>query len=239
MRKKWILILGATVISASALTAGAQAAEEVRANRIIVRDGKVVELTGDVELSRERTPFVVGLVERGYLGVRLVEVGEQLGEYFGSGSSGALVTHVDKDSPAARAGVRAGDVITAINGESIDGPMSVSKIVGKLEEGEQAAIDVRRRGASQKLFATVETRKPRPGMVRFRSGDRDLAGTLAEVDLEAVGVNIERSMKDVERLLESSDWKGRLIELRECTETKERMAELEKRLAELEKKIRN
>lgn len=234
MRNKWILILGAMVIPASALTAGAQSAsgDEVRANRIVVRDGKVVELTGDVDLSVERTPFVVGLVQRGYLGVRLVEVGDQLGEYFGSGPSGALVTHVEENSPAAKAGVRAGDIITAINGEIIDGPMSVSKIVGKLEEGEQVAIDARRRGTSQKLFATVETRKPRAGMLR------DLAGSLEEVDWEAVGMNVERSMKDVERLLESSDWKGRLIKLRECSETKERMAELEKRLADLEKKIR-
>lgn len=235
MRNKWILILGAMVISASTLTAGAQPAsgDEIRANRIVVRDGKVVELTGDVDLRMERA-----LIERGYLGVRLVELGDQLGEYFGSGPSGALVTHVEENSPAAKAGVRAGDVITAINGEIIDGPMSVSKIVGKLEEGEQVAIDARRRGASQKFFATVETRKPRAGIVRFRSRDQDLADIAKEVDWEAVGVNVERSMKDVERLLESSDWKGRLVELRECTETKERMAQLEKRLADLEKKIR-
>lgn len=232
MRNKWILILGAMVISASALTAGAQSIE-ARANRIIVRDGKVVELNGDVDLRVERA-----LIERGYLGVRLVEVGDQLGEYFGSGPSGALVTHVEENSPAAKAGVRAGDVITAINGEIIDGPMSVSKIVGKLKEGEQVAIDARRRGASQKLFATVEARKPHVGTFRFRNGDQDLADIAKEVDWEAVGVNVEAYMKDVERLLESSDWKGRLVELRECTETKERMAQLEKRLAELEKKIR-
>jgi S1-C subfamily serine protease len=61
-----------------------------------------------------------GLVlwNRGRLGVGIQDLTDQLGEYFGA-PEGVLVTSVDEDSPASAAGLRAGDVITRINGEAV------------------------------------------------------------------------------------------------------------------------
>jgi serine protease Do len=55
---------------------------------------------------------------RGKLGVGVQDLTEQLGDYFGT-STGALVTAVDANTPAKTAGLKAGDVITKINGEPV------------------------------------------------------------------------------------------------------------------------
>ena len=55
---------------------------------------------------------------RARLGVGVQDLTEQLGDYFGT-SQGALVTAVDDNTPAKEAGLKAGDVITKINGEAV------------------------------------------------------------------------------------------------------------------------
>jgi serine protease Do len=64
----------------------------------------------------------------GRLGVTLNPIDGQLADYFGV-TDGALVSAVDRDSPAARAGVRAGDVIVAVNGRSVRRPGEVGEAV--------------------------------------------------------------------------------------------------------------
>lgn len=56
---------------------------------------------------------------RGRLGVSVQSMTPELAEYFGAKNGGVLVSSVAQDSPAAKAGVKAGDVITAINGDRI------------------------------------------------------------------------------------------------------------------------
>jgi serine protease Do len=58
------------------------------------------------------------MLDRGRLGVGVQNLTEQLGEYFGT-KEGALVTTVDDGTPARTAGLKAGDVITKINGEAV------------------------------------------------------------------------------------------------------------------------
>jgi S1-C subfamily serine protease len=56
---------------------------------------------------------------RGRLGVQLNELTPQLAEYFGAKNGGVLVTSVTADSAAAKAGLKAGDVITSIDGDRV------------------------------------------------------------------------------------------------------------------------
>jgi predicted metalloprotease with PDZ domain len=74
--------------------------------------------------------------ERGRIGVSLQSLTPQLAEYFGlPGKSGALVTSVREDSPAAKAGLKAGDVIISVDGQAVDDPSDALRIIRKKDEG--------------------------------------------------------------------------------------------------------
>ncbi len=69
---------------------------------------------------------------------------KQLADYFGiADGKGVLVTSVTDDGPAAKAGVRAGDVITAIEGEAVDSPGDISRAINRKKEGEVTLTIVR------------------------------------------------------------------------------------------------
>jgi serine protease Do len=74
--------------------------------------------------------------DRGHLGAELQGMTPQLAEYFGlSKRSGALVIFVFADSPAAKAGLKAGDVILSAGGETVDNPMDLRRALTDKSEG--------------------------------------------------------------------------------------------------------
>jgi len=104
------------------------------------------------------------------LGVRYMEIGDQLAEYFGlNADEGVLVTSVDDDGPAAKAGLRAGDVILELDGKAIRRGRDLREQVSEAEDGEELAIRVQRRG--EPLDLTVTLAKPEP---RRRAGGASL-----------------------------------------------------------------
>jgi serine protease Do len=80
---------------------------------------------------------------RGRLGVRVQEMSEELAGYFGV-KAGVLVSGVDADTPAAKAGVKAGDVITAVNGQAVSESSELRREVAKVEDGKTAELTVTR-----------------------------------------------------------------------------------------------
>lgn len=71
------------------------------------------------------------------IGVSTTQLTKQLADYFGiSDGKGVLVTSVADDSPAAKAGIKAGDVITAIDGEKIGGAGDLSRAINKKKDGD-------------------------------------------------------------------------------------------------------
>lgn len=72
---------------------------------------------GPMRFDFERLPRFTS--PRGRLGVQVGELTPQLAEYFGVKDGGVLVSSVTTDSPAARAGIKAGDVITTVNGDRV------------------------------------------------------------------------------------------------------------------------
>jgi serine protease Do len=78
------------------------------------------------------------------IGVSTMELTKQLADYFGiTSGKGVLVTSVTDDGPAAKAGVRAGDVITAIEGEEVDSPGDLSRVINRKKEGEVTLTIIR------------------------------------------------------------------------------------------------
>ncbi|MEW6320136.1 MAG: PDZ domain-containing protein [Acidobacteriota bacterium] len=103
---------------------------------------------------------------RGRLGVQVEELTPQLGEYFGAKDGGVLVSSVTEGTPAAAAGLKAGDVITDVNGERVRGYRDLVKEIGDIDAGE-ISIGIVRDRKPQTLTATLPDTRDR-GRVRTR-----------------------------------------------------------------------
>lgn len=101
----------------------------------------------------------------GYLGVTLTELTPELRAHFGVPEDvGVMISQVMEDSPAQRAGVKVGDIISGVDGEDVGSAMSLKKRISPREDGEAAMLEVWRDGQMETLTATLEARE---GM-RFR-----------------------------------------------------------------------
>jgi serine protease Do len=97
-----------------------------------------------------------GGVERGYLGVTIQPVDRGLAESFGLDKPiGALVSDVVPDSPAANAGIDAGDVILQFNGKAIEKAADLPPVVGRTQVGSSAQVEVLREGERQTIEVAV------------------------------------------------------------------------------------
>ena len=79
------------------------------------------------------------------IGVSTQQLTEQLADFFGVKGGGVLITSVNENSPAAKAGLKAGDVITAVDGENVQGPGDVARALNKKEDGDVTLTVVRDR----------------------------------------------------------------------------------------------
>ncbi len=89
------------------------------------------------------------------LGVTVSDLSSQLAEYFGT-KEGVLVTSVTADSAAAKAGLKAGDVITAVNGSGVDNPSDLRQQIQRLDNGEGFSLTVMRDKKSLTLKGVFE-----------------------------------------------------------------------------------
>lgn len=91
------------------------------------------------------------------LGVTVSDLSGQLADYFGV-KDGLLVTAVTADSPAARAGVKAGDVITSVNGTTVDDTGDIRAAMQNVKPGAEFSIEVMRDRKSMTLKGKTEER---------------------------------------------------------------------------------
>jgi serine protease Do len=97
-----------------------------------------------------------GRVIRGRIGVTIGAVSREVAEAIGLAKpQGALVTSVDPDGPAAKAGVEAGDVVLRFDGRPIESQSDLPRIVGGTKPGARVAMNVWRKGSPRDLQVTV------------------------------------------------------------------------------------
>jgi serine protease Do len=101
-----------------------------------------------------------GHVTRGHLGVTVQEVNATLADSFGlDRPRGALVASVDPDSPAAKGGIKVGDIILSYNGNPIERSSDLPLLVANTTPGEKASIEVWRDHGNKNLtVAAGETK---------------------------------------------------------------------------------
>ena len=98
-----------------------------------------------------------GKVEHGYMGISISDVTPENSKFFDlSKSSGALVTQVEPDTPASKAGLKTGDVITGLDGKSVNDAGQLQVEVGERQPGTTIHLDVIRNGKNMTLPVTLE-----------------------------------------------------------------------------------
>jgi serine protease Do len=102
--------------------------------------------------------FVAGAA--GQLGLSVEELTPQLGEYFGA-REGVLVKTVRDNSNASRAGVKAGDVITSVNGGLVSSAVDLRRRAQRLEDGDEFTLAIVRDKKPMTLKGKVEAQAPR------------------------------------------------------------------------------
>ena len=100
----------------------------------------------------------------GTLGIGIDDLTPQLAEYFGT-KDGVLVTSVTENSAAAKAGIKAGDVITAVNGNTVNAAADVRREVQRLDAGAEFTLSVVREKKTITLKGKTEERPARRGRV--------------------------------------------------------------------------
>lgn len=101
-----------------------------------------------------------GSVTRGWLGVMIQKITPELAKSFGlEDSEGALVGDVIPDSPAHKAGIKRGDVITKFNGQPVDTMEVLPKIVAGTSPGQTVDVEVIRDGRKKNLPVTIAVLK--------------------------------------------------------------------------------
>jgi hypothetical protein len=152
-------------------------------------DGEVHELEGGGNLhwiAGEHHGMIHGShgghgAHGGYLGVMLTPMTPELRLHQGAPeAAGVLVSKVLDESPAWRAGVQVGDVISAVDGEAIASPRELAHAIRGRKSGETVSLEVWRAGSVQTLTTVVEEREGmgHPGVhrIEIRCEDGDCEG---------------------------------------------------------------
>ena len=98
----------------------------------------------------------------GFIGVRPIEMTPELRQHFGAPKdAGILVGSVEPDGPAAKAGLKVGDIVTRVDGDRIDSVLGLVRTVRHKKEGEKVTVEVLRDRAAKSLTVVVVERKDR------------------------------------------------------------------------------
>jgi membrane-associated protease RseP (regulator of RpoE activity) len=120
--------------------------------------------------------FVYALGNNRRLGVTTVQLTKQLANYFGiADGKGVLVTSVSENSAAAKAGIKAGDVITTVDGDTIEGPGDLSRAINKNKDGDVSVVVIRDKKQRTIKLTPEKTQSQvfRPGRVANQRAIRD------------------------------------------------------------------
>jgi serine protease Do len=104
-----------------------------------------------------------GSVTRAWLGVQVQPVTAGIAESLGmKNASGALVDEAQEDTPAAKAGIQAGDVIAAVNGNAIKDSRTLAREISGMAPGSSAKLDILRKGEAKSITVTLATMPNQP-----------------------------------------------------------------------------
>jgi serine protease Do len=136
-----------------------------------------------------------GRVSRSWLGVAIQPLTPDLAKGLGiKETKGALVANVTDDSPAAKAGMKQGDVITEYDGKKVSGSEELPRLVADTPAGREVALTVMRDGKPVKLTAKVSKLDEPDQQVASEAGEKGKLGVAVEPVTTAIAKDL--GMKD-------------------------------------------
>ena len=179
--------------------------EVVGINTAIVRGGSGIGFAIPSNMAKRVASELrtSGKVTRGWLGVSLQPLTPELATSFGvKESKGALVADVTADSPASRAGLKSGDVITGFNGKKIEDPSALARAVGLAKPGDTSKLSVWR----DRQEKTIEIK------LGDMPGERTAAAqTPGGTDAGKLGVTVQPVTPEIARQLDLKDATGVVV----------------------------
>ncbi len=196
--------------------------EVVGINTLIVSPqiGQGIGFAVPVNLAKQALPQLreKGKVARGYLGVGVTDLSADLAQGFGlpAGQKGAVVQQVQPRTPAAKAGVQAGDVVVALNGKAVDGSGQLTRGISGIQPGGKASLGILRDGKKKEIDVTVGTRPDEEALARGETpegGEGQGEGPAQEAKPSDVklGVNLAPLSPEIARELKAEGETGVVV----------------------------
>lgn len=143
-----------------------------------------------------------GKVTRGYLGVRFQPMTADLAKSFGLESEkGALIAHVEKDTPAEKAGLQAGDIILEYDGKPINDSNELPRLVAVTPIEKKVRMVIHRDGKNQDVFVVVG---------KLKDGE-SVAPAVGGSESDKLGITVQELTKELAARLGIKDSKGGLV----------------------------
>lgn len=233
-----LLVLAALAVLIPVIAGGFPAGADDAQKKVQVLVGEGDE--DDVIINLKEGPVAWALTKggkRGFLGVQLVELTPELRTWLGATEkAGVLVGHVQKDSPAAKAGIKVGDLIIAIGKEDMESSWDIRQAVRDRKEGEVVMVDLFRDRRMQSIPVSIAIQEAAEMDFReFLVSPHGETGKVFKFDTE----HFEDLAKRIQEELNRPEIKDKLLKVQERrVELEKRLQELEERLQEMEEKLK-
>src|SRR6202035_2768159 len=137
-----------------------------------------------------------GSVSRGWIGVQIQPVTPDIADSLGlKKAEGALVAEPQANGPAAKAGIESGDVITAVNGETVKDARELARTIGGFAPGTAVKLDVLHKGQDKTVNLTLG-QLPNSLEAKADTDNGDKGGVTRGTDVPKLGLTVAGAGKD-------------------------------------------
>ncbi len=130
-----------------------------------------------------------------FLGVNMQGLNDQLANYFGV-KSGILITEITEDSPAEIAGLQAGDIILAWEGEDIDNPAALRAKLRDAKPEDEVALTIQRKDERKRVPIVLGSRKGRFGDISLQKMLMDMDDI--QIDIPTIQLEALKELENIE-----------------------------------------
>jgi serine protease Do len=135
-----------------------------------------------------------GVVTRGWLGVQIQPVTSDIAKSLGiESTNGAIVADAQANGPAAAAGIKAGDIITKVDGQEVKDPRALSETIAGMEPRHKAAVTVLRDGHEQEIEVTLGNLKDLDQSQQANAQPGEQQDKVKPGTLDGLGLTVEKN----------------------------------------------